>query len=131
MNAAEAAEDERFLGLALVNPAPVLVPHRMIRPYWLVHAVCRLSVSIDSVSFLRPIWRFLLKKVRERERHKRGGGGRREGGVEGCKIRCFERWILTPAPAELLVMAGSPPRSLRRSPKSELLKPKPCRLRWW
>eukprot|EP00802_Teleaulax_amphioxeia_P016046 Tamp_16153.p1 GENE.Tamp_16153~~Tamp_16153.p1 ORF type:complete len:323 (-),score=33.45 Tamp_16153:517-1485(-) len=63
MNAAEAAEDERFLGLALVNPAPVLVPHRMIRPYWLVHAVCRLSVSIDSVSFLRPIWRFLLKKV--------------------------------------------------------------------
>ena len=63
MNAAEAAPDDRFLGLALLNPAPVLVPHRMIRPYWLVYSICRFSGLIDSISFLRRGWRALLKKV--------------------------------------------------------------------
>jgi hypothetical protein len=63
MNAAEAAPDDRFLGLALLNPAPVLVPHRMIRPYWLVYSICRFSGWMDSVPFLSQGWRVLLKKV--------------------------------------------------------------------
>jgi hypothetical protein len=66
MNAAEAAPDDRFLGLALLNPAPVLLPHRMIRPYWLVYNICRFSGWMDSVPFLRQVWRALLKKVLSR-----------------------------------------------------------------
>ena len=62
-NVVEAAPDDRFLGLALVNPAPLLVTHRMIRPYWLVRSVCLLSTLVDSVPPLRGNWRKLLKRL--------------------------------------------------------------------
>ena len=62
-NVVEAAPDDRFLGLALVNPAPLLVTHRMIRPYWLVRSVCLISTLVDSVPPLRGNWRKLLKRL--------------------------------------------------------------------
>jgi pimeloyl-ACP methyl ester carboxylesterase len=62
-NAAETAPDDRFLGLALINPAPLLVPHRMIRPYWLVRAVCYFSTVVDSLPVLRVGFRFFLRKI--------------------------------------------------------------------
>ena len=59
-----AAADGRFLGLALLSPAPLLVPHKMIRPYWLVKAVCSLSTKIDSLSAVRGAWRWFVQVLR-------------------------------------------------------------------
>eukprot|EP00282_Hemiselmis_andersenii_P016410 CAMPEP_0114124388 /NCGR_PEP_ID=MMETSP0043_2-20121206/8751_1 /TAXON_ID=464988 /ORGANISM="Hemiselmis andersenii, Strain CCMP644" /LENGTH=336 /DNA_ID=CAMNT_0001217265 /DNA_START=177 /DNA_END=1185 /DNA_ORIENTATION=+ len=50
----------RVAGLALLSPAPLFVPHRMLRPYWLVHAMTHWHKLIDKTP-LRVVWRQILR----------------------------------------------------------------------
>jgi len=55
-------QPSRVAGLILLSPAPLFVPHRMIRPYWLVHSMTALHKRIDSTP-LRPLWRHALRLI--------------------------------------------------------------------